>query len=203
MERPVSSRRPSRWATTLALCGGVALGQAWAFAQPPKPAATRTVPRAGTPHRAPAQAPPKPATVQQAPVFQQVAPPPPGCGPAITVGDAAFYPLTGGGLRDASVWIDDVDSGLSGRFLPFEVYVVTGRVSSPFSLKEGQLSRGAFLKFTTGNYNTVVEKPIVVDKETRRGERAFMQGGRRFTLKVLGVQAATFSRDTVTLQLCW
>jgi hypothetical protein len=128
---------------------------------------------------------------------------PHGCGPATSVGDAAFYPLTGGGLRDAAVWIDDVDSGLSGRFLPFEVYVVTGRVSAPFSLKEGKLSRGAFLKVTGGNYNTIVAKPIVVDKDTRRGERSFTQGGRTFTLKVLGVQAATFSRDTVTLQLCW
>jgi hypothetical protein len=59
------------------------------------------------------------------------------------------------------------------------------------------------VKFTTGNYNTQLQAPIMVDKETRRGERAFTQGGRTFTLKVLGVQAATFSRDTVTLQLCW
>jgi hypothetical protein len=201
MERPVSSSRPaSRLGTTLALCAGVTLGHTWAFAQPPKPTSTRTTPRPS----APRQAPVKPATVQQAPpVFQQAAPPPPGCAPAVTVGDAAFYPLSGGGLRDASVWIDDIDSGLSGRFLPFEVYVVTGRVSAPFSLKEGKLTRDGFQKYTGGNYNTVVEKPIVVDRDTRRGERAFRQGGRTFTLKILNVQAATFSRDTVTLQLCW
>jgi hypothetical protein len=198
MERLVSTSRPaSRLGTTLALCAGVALGQAWAYAQPP---ARRPAPRPTAPRQTPA----KPVTVQQAPpVFQQVAPPPPGCGPATTVGDAAFYALSGGGLRDATVWIDDIDSGLSGRFVPFEVYVVTGRVSAPFSLKEGKLTREAFLTYTRGNYNTVVEKAIVVDKDTRRGERAFRQGGRTFTLKVLDVQAATFSRDTITLQLCW
>jgi|EndMetStandDraft_4_1072995.scaffolds.fasta_scaffold08140_2 hypothetical protein len=176
MERPVDA---SRLGSALVLCAGVTLGQAWVSAQP------------------------KPATVRQAPPAFRQAAPPSGCAPAVTVGDAAFYALTGGGLRDAAVWIDDVDSGLSGRFLPFQVVVVVGRVSAPFSLKEGKLSREAFLKYTNGNYNTLVAPPIVVDKDTRRGERAFTQSGRTFVLKVLGVQAATFSRDTVTLQLCW
>jgi hypothetical protein len=142
-------------------------------------------------------------TVRQAPPAFRQAAPPSGCDQPRILGDKAFYALTGGGLRDTAVWIDDIDSGLSGRFLPFKVIVVTGRVSAPFPLKEGDLSSDAFVKFTANNYNTQLQAPIVVDKETRRGERAFTQGGRTFTLKVLSVQAATFSRDTVTVQLCW
>jgi hypothetical protein len=137
------------------------------------------------------------------PMVQKAAPVQPGCTAAVVVPDASFVALSGGGLRDASVWIDDIDSGLSGRFLPFEVYVVTGRVSAPFTLKQGKLTRDAFLKFTGGNYNTVVQKPIVVDTGRRQGQRAFTQDGRTFTLKVLDVQASTFTRDTITIQLCW
>ena len=177
----MSTSQPSgRIGATLALCAGVALGQAWAFAEPQRPG---VAPRAMAPQQAPAI--------------------PPGCGEKMLVPDASFVALSGGGVHDASVWIDDIDSGLSGRFAPFEVYVVTGRVSAPFTLPQGKLSRDGFLKFTGGNYNTVVEKPIVVDDGTRRGQRAFTQGGRTFTLRVLDVQASTFTRDAVTIQLCW
>ena len=135
--------------------------------------------------------------------IQKAAPVPPGCASSIVVPDSSFTALSGGGLRDVSVWVDDVDSGLSGRFDPFEVYVVTGRVSAPFTLKAGTLSRDAFVKFTGGNYNTMVDGPIVVSRGTRQGQRTVSRNGRAFTVKVLGVQAAAFSRDTVTIQLCW
>jgi hypothetical protein len=173
MEPLVSTSRPSRRWGT-----ALALCAGVALGQP------WAFAEAQTPGRAPRQA-------------------PPGCTSAVVVPDASFVALSGGGLRDASVWIDDIDSGLSGRFLPFEVYVVTGRVSAPFTVKQGKLSRDAFLKFTNGNYNTVVAKPIVVDAGRRQGQRTFTQDGRAYTLKVLDVQAATFTRDTITIQLCW
>jgi hypothetical protein len=137
------------------------------------------------------------------PMLQTGPPVPPGCTSAVVVPDASFVALSGGGVRDASVWIDDIDAGLGGRFPPLEVYVVTGRVSAPFTLKQGQLSRDAFLRFTRGNYNTVVAQPIVVDAGRRRGQGTFTQDGRTFTLKVLDVQIATFARDTITIELCW
>src|SRR5262245_15344954 len=89
-ERPVaSSPRPHRVGTALVLCAGVALGQAWISAQTGRP-----------------------LTVRQAPPAVRQAAPPSGCEPPRTLGDKAFYALTGGGVRDAAVWIDDIDSGL-------------------------------------------------------------------------------------------
>ena len=115
--------------------------------------------------------------------------------------NASFRALEG--VRDASVWVDDIDSGLLGGFEPFEVYVVTGKLYAPFQLKEGKLVRDNFRKYTAKNYNTQLQGPLRISATQPRGQLGFVQDDRRFTLKVTSVQPSTFDRDTITLQLCW
>jgi hypothetical protein len=124
-----------------------------------------------------------------------------GCGAAFTMPDAAFRALEG--VRDASVWVDDIDSGLLGGFEPFEVYVVTGKLYAPFQLKEGKLGPANFRKYTANNYNTQPQGPLRIVDTHPKGQLAFVQDGRRFLLKVTSVQPSTFDRDTITVQLCW
>ena len=165
----------------LVACAGIALGQAWAFADGQgKPVASKPV--------------------AQAAAVQKVAP---GCTGTFPIPDSSFQALSGGGLRDAMVWVDDIDSGLSGRFEPFPVYVVTGRVYAPFPLKQGKLGRDGFRKLTAGNYNAVVYGPLVINRDARKGQQAFKQDNRDFTLRVVGVEASTFRGDTISAQLCW
>ncbi|MEO5823398.1 MAG: hypothetical protein ABIT71_23080 [Vicinamibacteraceae bacterium] len=138
--------------------------------------------------------------VQQAPQ-KGAAPPAPGCGKPFVVPDESFRVLDG--VRDASVWVGDIDSGLLGGFDPFDIYVVTGRLYAPFQLKQGKLGRDNFRKYTANNYNTVRQGPLTLSDQRPRGDLPFTQDERRFTLKVTGIQPSTFGRDTITVQLCW
>jgi hypothetical protein len=159
----------------LVVCAGVALGQAWALAGE----------QSATPARA----------VQAR--AQRTAS---GCGQAVVMPDESFQALQD--VRDAAVWVDDIDSGLSGQFNPFQVYVVTGKVYAPFQLKQGKLGRDAFQRLTGGNYNTRRFGPLLVPA-SGTGQLPFVQDGRQYVLRVLRVTAATFNRDTITVQLCW
>ena len=125
----------------------------------------------------------------------------PGCREPFTMPDASFRTLEG--VRDASVWIDDIDSGLLSGFAPFEVWVVTGKLYAPFQLKEGKLGHDNFRKYTANNYNTQPQGPLTIADTNPKGQLAFVQDDRRFMLKVTSVQPSTFDRDTVTIQLCW
>ena len=125
----------------------------------------------------------------------------PGCGAPFVMPDASFRTLAG--VRDASVWVDDIDSGLFGGFEAFEIYVVTGRLYAPFQLPQGKLGRANFRKYTANNYNTQPQGPLTLTPAQPKGQLGFVQDDRRFTLKVTGVQPSTLDRDSVTLQLCW
>jgi hypothetical protein len=124
-----------------------------------------------------------------------------GCGKPFVMPDESFRTLDD--VRDASLWVDDVDSGLLGGFDPFEIYVVTGRLYAPFQLRQGKLGRDNFRKYTANNYNTLRQGPLTLSSERPRGDLAFTQDDRRFTLKVTAIQPSTFGRDTITVQLCW
>ena len=128
-------------------------------------------------------------------------PPASGCGTAFTMADASFRTLEG--VRDASVWADDIDSSLLGGFQPFEVYVVTGKLYAPFQLKEGKLGRDNFRKYTANNYNTQPQGPLTIADSHPRGQLAFVQDDRRYVLKVTSVTPSKLDRDTLTIQLCW
>ena len=127
----------------------------------------------------------------------------PGCTPAFTIPDESFRTLTGGGLRDAAIWVDDIDSGLFGGFEPFEVYVVTGRLYAPFQLAQGKLGKDNFRKYTKGNYNTMPQGPLVITPQRPVGQLGFVQDERRFSLRVTGVRPSMWDRDSITAQLCW
>jgi hypothetical protein len=161
----------------LIVAAGIALAQVWLAGQQ-KPA-------------------PKPT---QKPVAKTSGP---GCTPPFTVPDQSFRTLTGGGLRDAAIWVDDIDSGIFGGFEPFEVYVVTGRLYAPFQLAQGKLGRDNFRKYTKGNYNTMSQGPLVLTQQRPVGQLGFVQDERRFSLRVTGVQPSAWDRDAITAQLCW
>ena len=115
--------------------------------------------------------------------------------------DGSFRILDG--VRGVSRWVDDIDSGLFGGFDAFDVYVVTGKRYAPFQLQQGKLGRDNFRKYTANNYNTVKQGPLAISSARTRGELAFTQDGRAYTLKVARVQPSTLDRDTITVQLCW
>ena len=174
----------------LVAAAGIALAQAWVLAGgQAKPAGRQAKPAAETAQmqlkRAPAE---KGAGAS-------------GCSAEFTMPGASFRALAG--VRDASVWVDDIDSGLLGGFAPFEVYVVTGKLYAPFQLKEGKLGPDNFRKYTANNYNTQPQGPLRIVDTHPRGQLTFVQDDRRFTLKVTSVQPSTFDRDTLTIQLCW
>ena len=188
----------------LMVAAGIALGQAWLAGQQkpaPKPGSQPAAKAA-----APASMPSIKATVPAAQVAQK-APANrtsgPGCTPPFTVPDESFKTLTGDGLRDAAIWVDDIDSGVFGGFEPFEVYVVTGRLYAPFQLAQGKLGKDNFRKYTKGNYNTMSQGPLVVTQERPVGQLGFVQDDRRFSLRVTGVKPSTWDRDAITVQLCW
>jgi hypothetical protein len=173
------------------VAAGIGLAQAWALAGEqarPEPAARV------------AQAPPQKGSAAKAAAASRAARPP-GCGPSFVMPDESFRMLDD--VRDASLWVDDIDSGLLGGFAAFDVYVVTGKLYAPFQLKHGKLGRDNFRKYTANNYNTVKQGPLAISSARPRGDLAFTQDGRAFTLRVKSVQPSTFDRDTITVELCW
>jgi hypothetical protein len=186
----------------LVVAAGIGLAQAWALAGgQTKPVATRPASKpAIRVESAPLQ---KGEPAKGTPVKSVPSAParPPGCGPSFVMPDESFRTLDG--VRDASLWVDDIDSGLFGGFDAFDVYVVTGKLYAPFQLKQGKLGRDNFRKYTADNYNTVKQGPLAISSARPHGDLAFTQDGRTFTLTVRGVQPSTFDRDTVTVQLCW
>jgi hypothetical protein len=182
----------------LLVAAGIGLGQAWALAGgQAKPASTRPAIRV---EAAPLQK-GEPAKGDPAKGVSKAPARTPGCAPSFVMPDESFRILDD--VRDASLWVDDIDSGLFGGFDAFDVYVVTGKLYAPFQLKHGKLGRDNFRKYTANNYNTVKQGPLSISSATPRGDLVFTQDGRRFTLKVTGVQPSTFDRDTITVQLCW
>jgi hypothetical protein len=141
-------------------------------------------------------------TVQRGDQKQRGAPAP-GCGNAFTIPDQSFRALDKDRVRDASVWVDDIDSGLLSGFDAFKVFVVTGRLYAPFQLTQGRLERQNFVKYTTNNYNTLSQGPLTLSDQQPQGELSFTQDGRQFRIKVSNVHASTFGHDTVSVQLCW
>jgi hypothetical protein len=168
-------------ARAVLVAAGIALAPGWAWAGEQKPA----IQVQQAPPRAPAQ---KRVVV-------------PGCGQPFVVPDESFRALDG--VRDASLWVDDIDSGVFGGFAAFDVYVVTGRLYAPFQLKQGKLGKANFRKYTANNYNTVAHGPLTISDKRPSGDLRFTQDDRAFTLKVTGIQPSTFDRDTITVQLCW
>jgi hypothetical protein len=179
-------RRDAPLGRLVVLVAGIGLGQAWLIAGAQKPAGSADL---------------KPAPMAQKSVGEKVSGP--GCSERIVVPDESFRALQGGGLRDASVWVDDIDTGLFGGYQPFNVFVVTGRLYAPFQLAEGKLGRDNFVKFTAKNYNTVTQGPLVVSMEHPQGQLGFVQDDRRYSLRVVEVQTSTFNRDAIIVQVCW
>jgi hypothetical protein len=168
---------------------GIALAQAWAGVWAQTPAGQKK------------GAPVTPAVQVQQAAVKKTATPSPGCGQPFVMPDESFRVLDD--VRNAGLWVDDIDSGLLGGFDPFEIYVVTGRLYAPFQLRQGKLKRASFRTYTANNYNTVPQGPLTLSAQRPRGEMPFAQGDRRFTLKVIGIQPSTLNRDTITVQLCW
>jgi hypothetical protein len=185
----------------LIVAAGIALAQVWLSGQQkpaPKPTPKPAAP--ATPAPSLKAAVPAAQAAQKATAGKTSGP---GCTPPFTVPDQSFRTLTGGGLRDAAIWVDDIDSGVFGGFEPFEVYVVTGRLYAPFQLAQGKLGRDNFRKYTKGNYNTMSQGPLVLTQQRPVGQLGFVQDERRFSLRVTGVQPSAWDRDAITAQLCW
>jgi hypothetical protein len=186
----------------LVVAAGIGLAQVWALAGgQTKPPATRPAAKPAIRGESPPLQKGEPAKGDLLKGGSVVATRPPGCSKSFVMPDESFRTLDD--VRDASLWVDDIDSGLFGGFDTFDVYVVTGKLYAPFQLKQGKLGRDNFRKYTANNYNTVKQGPLAISSARPRGDLAFTQDGRTFTLKVSGVQPSTFDRDTVTVQLCW
>lgn len=184
----------------LVVAAGIVLAQAWGLA------GGQTKPAVAKPAVAKPLIRVEPAPLQKGEPLKGAAakggsPRASGCGTPFVMPDESFRILDG--VRDASLWVDDIDSGLFGGFDAFDVYVVTGKLYAPFQLKQGKLGRDNFRKYTANNYNTVKQGPLAISSGRPRGDLAFTQDGRTYTIKVTRVQPSTLERDTITVQLCW
>jgi hypothetical protein len=127
------------------------------------------------------------------------------CLPAKNLPQKSFMRVDGLGLRFTFVWIDEIRSRFMGGYEPFDMYVVTGRVYSPFEMATGKLERPAFERLSAPSRNIQRFGPFSVPG-TIAAERPpmlpFTYGAQRYQLRTIAVNASRFEDDSVTIQIC-
>jgi hypothetical protein len=128
------------------------------------------------------------------------------CLPARDLAQKSFARLDGLGVKFAFVWVDDIRSKFVGGYDPFDVFVVTGRIYSPFEMATGKLERPAFERLSRPGRNIERFGPLSVPSSFPRGRPPalrFTSGGAAYELRVRAVQPARFGGEgVVTYQVC-
>lgn len=117
-----------------------------------------------------------------------------------------FLRLDGLDLKFAFVWVDDIQSKFVGGYDPFDLFVVVGRVYSPFEMSSGKLERGAFERLSRPGRNLERFGPLTVPASFAPREPPtlrFTSGSDRYQVRAIGVKPARFGGDdVVTIQVC-
>lgn len=128
------------------------------------------------------------------------------CMPPRDLAQKSFARIDGLDLKFAFVWADDIQSKFVGGYDPFDVFVVTGRIYSPFEMSSGKLERPAFERLSRPSRNIERFGPFSVPTALPRDRPAafgFESGGARYELRVTAVRPARFGGEGVmTYQVC-
>ena len=128
------------------------------------------------------------------------------CLPVRDLAQKSFARLDGLGVKFAFVWVDDIQSKFVGGYDPFDVFVVTGRIYSPFEMSSGKLERPAFERLSRPSRNIERFGPPSVPSSFPRDRPPalrFTSGGAAYELRVSAVQPARFGGEgVVTYQVC-
>ena len=128
------------------------------------------------------------------------------CLPARDLPQKTFMRLDGLDLKFTYVWVDDIQSKFVGGYDPFDLFVVVGRVYSPFEMSSGKLERGAFERLSRPGRNLERFGPLTVPASFPPREPPtlrFTSGSGRYQVRTIGVKPARFGGDDiVTIQVC-
>jgi len=128
------------------------------------------------------------------------------CLPARDLSQKSFVRIDGLGLKFAFVWVDDIQSKLVGGYDPFDVFVVTGKIYSPFEMATGKLERDAFERLTKPGRNIDRFGPLTVPSAFPRGQAPtlrFATASGKYQVRLTAVKPARFGgEDLVTYQVC-
>jgi hypothetical protein len=127
------------------------------------------------------------------------------CLPVMDVPQKSFARVEGLGLKFAFVWIDDIGTTLVGGYDPFDLFVVTGRIYSPFEMPTGRLERAAFERLSTPSRNIERFGPLRVPPSFSPRQPPtlrFVYGSSRYQVRMMAVKPSRFGDDRVTLQVC-
>jgi hypothetical protein len=128
------------------------------------------------------------------------------CLPARDLPQKTFQRVDGLDLKFAFVWVDDIQSNFVGGYDPFDLFVVVGRVYSPFEMASGKLERGAFERLSRPGRNLERFGPLTVPASfppRQPPTLRFTSGSGRYQVRAIGVKPARFGgEDLVTIQVC-
>ena len=118
------------------------------------------------------------------------------CLPPRDLAQKSFARIDGLDVKFAFVWVDDIQSKFVGGYDPFDVFVVTGRIYSPFEMASGKLERPAFERLSRPSRN--IERfgpfPPAALPRDRPAAFRFDSGGAPYELRVTAVRPAALRR---------
>jgi hypothetical protein len=117
----------------------------------------------------------------------------------------SFARVDGLGLKFTFVWIDDIPTTLVGGYEPFDIFVVTGRIYSPFEMSTGRLERSAFERLSAPSRNIQRFGPFKVPASFPAPQPPtfrFTYGADRYVVRTIAVKPSRFGEDLVTIQVC-
>jgi hypothetical protein len=127
------------------------------------------------------------------------------CLPVMDLAQKSFARVEGLGLKFTFVWIDDIGTTLVGGYDPFDMFVVTGRIYSPFEMPNGRLERAAFERLSAPSRNIERFGPLRVPASFSRQRPPtlrFVYGGSRYQVRTIAVKPSRFGDDQVAIQVC-
>jgi hypothetical protein len=124
----------------------------------------------------------------------------------VDVPQNSFARIDGPGLKFTYVWVDAIQSKLVGGYDPFEVFVITGKLYSPFEMATGTLDRAAFERLSRPSRNIERFGPFRVPVSISSNQPPvfrFSADSRPFQLRTTGVKVSRFGGQSVaTIQVC-
>jgi hypothetical protein len=128
------------------------------------------------------------------------------CLAAIDLPQKSFVRVDGLGLRNTYIWVDDIQAKFVGGYDPFDLFIVTGKLYSPFEMSAGKLERPAFDRLSRPNRNIDRFGPFRVPASFSSSQPPsfrFTVDSKAYQLRTPVVKPARFGgEDIVTIQVC-
>jgi hypothetical protein len=128
------------------------------------------------------------------------------CQNEMNVAQKSFARIDGPGLKFTYVWVDAIQSKLVGGYDPFDVFIVTGKLYSPFEMRTGTLDRAAFERLSKPGRNIERFGPFRVPASISSSQPAvfrFSVDSKPYQLRTTGVKVSRFGGESgATIQAC-